>query len=391
MIDIDEHFEKGTAVYEYASQAIDQLNAARAAGLNEQADRLEDSFLQSIISLRKTNGTDPSGFNAVRQSIGELTPVIEQQRKSQINFQTAESRIDAVLNQAGAAGANVPNEVLKAVRIAKLNKNAEALDSYAEGIEETNKIFLTEKSKSQPKEQVSLATLNPFEQERLSSLAAMKKIDPNQIADPAVFNELAQEVKKREAVETQARKIFRRLQAARELYASPELMNEFGDTKPTQWTQTLFTTGDNALHAALLGQLKGGDLAQGMAEVKAATGTSAGMAVEETKALANSISALGPDLPPEAAQKKLKQVIDDAKFALERLGVDQELIKNKTSGDDVLANKTKYLLPDERKFHLGVSGSSTGNSSSGISTSTERLRAITPQINQSPRTRITGE
>jgi len=101
---------------------------------------------------------------------------------------------------------------------------------------------------------------------------------------------------------------------------------------------------------------RGGDLAKGMDDLKAATGTAAGMAVEETKALANSISALDTDLSPQDAGKKLLQVIEDAKFTLERLGVDKELIGydkdgKSTMGQKVLANDEKYLLPDERRFY----------------------------------------
>jgi len=178
----------------------------------------------------------------------------------------------------------------------------------------------------------------------------------SELSNPTRYNQLVKEVKQRGKVEAQARKVYTRLEAARELYNNPELMNEFGDMKPTQWAQSLFTTGDNALHKSLMGQLKGGDLAKGMDDLKAATGTAAGMAVEETKALANSISALDTDLSPQDAGKKLLQVIEDAKFTLERLGVDQELIGydkdgKSTMGQKVLANDEKYLLPDERRFY----------------------------------------
>jgi hypothetical protein len=174
--------------------------------------------------------------------------------------------------------------------------------------------------------------------------------------------------------ETQARKIFRRLGAARELLTNSEAMNEFGDSMPTNWVQRLFATSDDALQTSLLGQLKGGDLAQGMAEVKAATGTAAGMAVEETKALANSISALNTDLNYKDAQKKLKQVIDDAKFALGRLGVDPLTYSDKKASDRVLSNQEKYLFRDERDYQ----NKRVPTSSSG-SIATQRLGEMTRQ------------
>jgi len=385
-----DYFKEGSEGYIQTKQALDIINAGREAGLPNM-DQYENDLKASIALAKQSGWKQWGGFDASRQNINSLVPQLQGQIKSKNEYSQAKGQAETLFELTKSKGIVLTPNQSSTIENILQSGNTDQLKITADQLKNTLEMSNKPVAETQGKGDNKAVELNPFEQERVVNLARMREINPEQLKDPAVFGELAQEVKKRESVETQARKIFRRLQAARELYASPELMNEFGDTKPTQWTQTLFTTGDNALHAALLGQLKGGDLAQGMAEVKAATGTAAGMAVEETKALANSISALGPDLPPEAAQKKLKQVIDDAKFALERLGVDQELIKNKTSGDDVLANKTKYLLPDERKFHLGVSGSSTGNSSSGISTSTERLRAITPQINQSPRTRITGE
>ena len=98
------------------------------------------------------------------------------------------------------------------------------------------------------------------------------------------------------------------------------------------------------------------------------------MAVEETKALAKSISALETDLAPKDARKKLLQVIEDAKFTLERLGVDSELIgydkDKKSMGQKVLANDEKYLLPDERRFYGNTK--LDGNTKSDPFTSTIR-------------------
>jgi len=374
MINPDEHFAKGSSGHEMTSQAVAEINRARKAGLTTDADRLESNLNASIITLRKSGGKDINGFNTMIKSIGGLALQIESVNKSKNDAEKTASGISTTLGTAYALGVNVDPTVRDGITRALELGDTPRVKVFDDTLQALIKIKTEEKPVSTSEEED--LQLNPFEKQRLYGLAAMnlqnqgvtgtpeefKKALSSELSDPTKYKQLAQEVKKREMVETQARKIYRRLEAARELYSNSELMNEFGDTKPTQWAQTLFTTSDNALHAALLGQLKGGDLAQGMAEVKAATGTAAGMAVEETKALASSISALDKDLSPEAAQKKVLQVINDAKFALERLGVDPELIKandgtGKSPGQRVLGNKEKFLLPDERQFYGGMKSS----------------------------------
>lgn len=402
-INIDEHFQKGTEIYELASQAVNQLDAARQSGLNAEADRLESNFLQSIINLRKSKGVDATGFNAVAKSIGGLAPQIESVRKSQNDYNKMASGISTTLGTAYALGVNVDPVVRDGITRALEMEDAARIKVFDSTIQALIKAKTEEKPQSQTKEED--AQLNQFEQQRVYGLAAMdvkskgkfKNTEEfnnavvSKLSDPNEYAKLTRDVKKREMVETQARKIYRRLEAARELYSNAELMNEFGDTMPTQWTQTLFKTSDNALHKALLGQLKGGDLAQGMAEVKAATGTAAGMAVEETKALASSISALDQDLSPDDAKKKVLQVINDAKFALERLGVDPELIRakdktkdltGKSPGERILANEEKFLLPDERKFYKNIESDPSAAAREATYLDIERMKGMNTLFKQ---------
>jgi hypothetical protein len=384
MINPDEHFAKGSSGHEMTSQAVAEIDRARKAGLTAEADRLESNLNASIITLRKSGGKDVNGFNTMIKSIGELGPQIESVNKSRADAEKTASGISTTLGTAYALGVNVDPTIKDGITRALELGDSPRVKVFDDTLQALIKIKTEEKPVSTSKNEE--LQLNPFEQQRLYGLAAinlqkqgvtgtpeeLQKAISSELSDPAKYKQLAQEVKKREMVETQARKIYRRLEAARELYSNAELMNEFGDTKPTQWAQTLFTTGDNALHAALLNQLKGGDLSQGMQEIKEATGTAAGMALEETKALANSISALEKDLAPEDAKKKVLQVINDAKFALERLGVDPELIQSKgrfkeSPGQRVLGNKEKFLLPDERQFY-GIMGSSPSVKSSEAET-----------------------
>lgn len=416
-INIDEHFEKGTSGYEVTSQALSDINQARGTGdprLIAEADRLEANLEASIINARKSNGKDVTGFNAVLKSIGGLTPqiqaiVTEKNKLQEKEQKTGEavSELLANIKLTGGGGEDKKEGILMALNVnpdgtPKGPPDLAAVRILNQQFESERKAS-PEQTKGKPPAQKE--ELTPFEQRRVQDLAAMKLksqggFEDNEqftqalvskLSDPNEYGKLVTEAKKRDIIETQARKIFTRLQAARELYANSELMGEFGDTKPTEFGQWLVTSGDDALMKSLLGQLKGGDLAKAMEDMRTVAGTAAGMAQPETEALQNSISALKGDLSWEAAQKKLLQIINEGKYTLERLGVDTDLLKDKKTGDDIIANKVKYLLPDERSYHMGGSDTSMGKSGSGISSSDERLRSLTPQINKSPRTRIVPE
>lgn len=387
-----DYFKEGSEGYVQTKQAIDIINAGREAGLPNM-DQYENDLKASIGLAKQSGWKQWDGFDSNRKVISSLVPQIQSVVQSKNDYNKLTSGISTTLGTAYALGVDVPPTIRDGITRALEMEDAPRVKIFDDTLQALIKARGEEKTAPKPKDQVGAEELSPFEQQRVYNLAAMKLKSQGEFKDneefnravalklsnPDEFGKLATEAKKRDMVETQARKVFRRLQAARELYASPELMNEFGDMKPTNWPQGWLNTRDHSLHAALLEQLKGGDLAQGMAEVKSATGTAAGMAVEETKALAASISALKSELAPEDAQKKVLQVINDAKFTLERLGIDPELIKDKTSGDRVLANEIKYLLPDERSFNMGRS-----TTSRGVSAETEALINITEGLkNQS--------
>lgn len=404
----EDYFKPGSVAFIQAQEAINVINAAKAAGLPE-AEQYEKSFMSSLDLVK--NNSNWSGFDANRKAISGLAQQVQNVATEKNKLQEKEQKTSEAVSEllaniklTGGGGEDKKEGIMMALNINPDGTPKGPPDLAAVRI--LNEQFANsrkdspEQAKAKPQPQKE--ELTPFEQRRVQDLAAMKLksqggFEDNEqftqalvskLSDPNEYGKLVTEAKKRDIIETQARKIFTRLQAARELYANSELMGEFGDTKPTEWAQWLFTSGDDALMKSLVEQLKGGDLAKGMEEMKAVAGTAAGMAEPETRALAASISALKPDLPWEAAQSKLLQVINDAKYTLERLGVDTDLIKDKKSGDNVLANKVKYLLPDERSYHLGGAGVSTGNSGSGISSDDERLRSLTPQINQSPNTGV---
>lgn len=130
MINVDEHFSKGSAGHEIASQALSQINQARDAGLNAEADRLEASLEASIINLRKSKGKDVSGFNTVLKSIGGLAPQVQAVAKEKNEISSLGSQIDSTITLFESSGGKLTEEQLAAIAAAKEQGNKAALNTY---------------------------------------------------------------------------------------------------------------------------------------------------------------------------------------------------------------------------------------------------------------------
>jgi len=360
MIKLDDHFDRGTEGYVMASQALDQINAARNAGLKDQANQLEAGFEQSIINLRRSGGMDASGFNAYREQAANLLRQTadvakEQKTASEIDFLT--KRFEVLSKEANSAGIKIDPGRIQAMSdflnsgqtgqastmLSDISKPiTDALNLKREGAEKLS----TEAAKT-------MRELPLNQKKELTNLVDIKlasgEVTSDALSDPSNKLALASEAKMRDQAKLQAREVFNRLQSAQELLSNAEYMGEFGDAPSTNWLQSMFASGDQAATEAKVEKLKGGDLAEGMKRIKEETGTASGMAVEETKALQASINDLKLNLSPKEAEKALRKIVDSARFTLNRLGVDQEL----TSVDgtaNVLSNKEKYILEDERAY-----------------------------------------
>lgn len=130
MINVDEHFSKGSAGHEIASQALSQINQARDAGLNTEADRLEASLEASIINLRKSKGKDVSGFNTVLKSIGGLAPQVQAVAKEKNEISSLGSQIDSTITLFESSGGKLTEEQSAAIAAAKEQGNKAALSTY---------------------------------------------------------------------------------------------------------------------------------------------------------------------------------------------------------------------------------------------------------------------
>jgi hypothetical protein len=131
-----DYFKEGSTSYVQTKQALDVINAAKAAGLPEAEQYQKD--LESSISLaRKSGWRDFSGFDATRKAISGLMPRVEAMSQAEGSVQNITSGIDASIGLIRSSGGNVSEETIKAIDQAKASRNPAALKALQENIGKT--------------------------------------------------------------------------------------------------------------------------------------------------------------------------------------------------------------------------------------------------------------
>ena len=142
MINIDDHFIKGSSGYETTSQALAEINRARQTGdpnLVAEADRLEANLEAAIFNAKKSKGKDFSGFNAVVKSVGGLGPqvnLVTENKNKQIDVI---NRVDNALALSQEIKNTIAPETLARLDLAKQSGNIKEIESISNYIDDTNK------------------------------------------------------------------------------------------------------------------------------------------------------------------------------------------------------------------------------------------------------------
>tara|TARA_R110000868_G_C10826707_1_gene759037 strand:+ start:104 stop:1153 length:1050 start_codon:yes stop_codon:yes gene_type:complete len=155
MINIDDHFDKGTEGYVMASRALSQINAARGAGLEDQANELESGFEQAILSLRRSGGQDASGFKMYLKEAEGLAKTASSVAKGQNELGKVISRLNVSHDEIKRLGGNIPKQNVDAIQNAAKSGDVNVLnaqlklmdDSLAAKISETAKLNTPEAQK----------------------------------------------------------------------------------------------------------------------------------------------------------------------------------------------------------------------------------------------------
>jgi hypothetical protein len=137
----------------------------------------------------------------------------------------------------------------------------------------------------------------------------------------AAINKAAKRVGDRSAAEA----ILSRFDTAQKLANHPEGYKVFGKSIPEATLRELARTQGDVY--ALYNNLKGQDLVQAMRDIKAQSGTAAGMSEKETMALQSAVNDLGLAQDWKSAQSTLMRIASDSVRAGKKLGLDESVFE----------------------------------------------------------------
>ena len=177
----------------------------------------------------------------------------------------------------------------------------------------------------------------------------------------AAINKAAKRVGDRSAAYT----ILSRFDTAQKLANHPEAYKVFGQSIPQQKLDELARTQGGVY--ALYNNLKGQDLVQAMRDIKAQSGTAAGMSEKETMALQRAVNDLDLVQDWKSAQQTLMRISSDSVRAGKKLGLDESVFevmpmtpatdttpaskRQKTKAEDILNNPESVpLFRDEIQY-----------------------------------------
>jgi hypothetical protein len=188
----------------------------------------------------------------------------------------------------------------------------------------------------------------------------MSETEYNQ-RNQAAITKAAKRVGDRSAAYT----ILSRFDTAQKLANHPEAYKVFGQSLPQQKLDELARTQGGVY--ALYNNLKGQDLVQAMRDIKAQSGTAAGMSEKETMALQRAVNDLDLVQDWKSAQQTLMRISSDSVRAGKKLGLDESVFevmpmtpatdttpaskRQKTKAEDILNNPESVpMFRDEIEY-----------------------------------------
>ena len=352
IIDPSKYAEKGSKIEALISNA----NRIAEEGVKSGVDQAKVGQFMSGIE-RSLQAGDIGGLTANYATLDDSIRSAITQNKTASEIDFLSKRFDVLNKEAGSVGISIDPEKIQVVsnllNAGQVGPATTAMNDIAKPITEALNLKREGAAKLSTEAAKTMRELPLNQKRELNNLVNIKlasgEVTPDALKDPSNSLALATEAKMRDQSKLQAREVFSRLQTVQELLSNAEYMGEFGDAPSTNWIQSLYSSGDQTAMEAKLGKLKGGDLVEGIQILKERTGSAAGLAQSETAALQESINDLKSNLSPKEAEKALRKIFENARFTLNRLGVDPEL----TSIDgtaNVLSNKEQYILEDERAY-----------------------------------------
>jgi hypothetical protein len=246
----------------------------------------------------------PQGAAATDQSLAYQTPQPQPERKSAgLGIMAKESQ----LKQAQSSAEELRKLTELAPRKAKLYEAA------------LNQAYQDPKT-APSQDVVDEAKLQLLMQPESKGPQVMSEDEYNQ-RNVALINKAQKRVGDRSAAEV----ILSHFDVIQQLANHPEGSQVFGKSIPESKLRELASTEGSVL--ALYNNLKGRDLVQAMRDIKAQSGTAAGMSEKETMALQRAVNELDRAQDWKSAQKTLMRISSGAIRAGKKLGLDEEVFE----------------------------------------------------------------
>jgi len=181
----EDYFQPGSVPFIQAQEAINVINAAKAAGL-PQAEQYEKSFMSSLDIVRKNN--DWSGFDANRQAIAGLAPQINAVAQQNTKTNDLVSSINNALAIGQEYGTQYSPESSTRIEQALVSKDPALLENTLKFINDTNegaksikteaeKLKLQENIKSEAKQKESAVATSAAIDKSVQFIGLLDKLE----------------------------------------------------------------------------------------------------------------------------------------------------------------------------------------------------------------------
>lgn len=299
---------EGTESQAVALQVAELAKQARLLGLNEQADAMTKALYFSIKNKNEL------GFKAAKSLALGVMESVKSAREQKQKVNESASRIKSILGFAKDSQMTIDPALISSAAMMEKNGDAAGLDELT-GLLKGN---ITRQAESQTKLQEAQAK---------GTMSSTAQVEANKIMAEQLLNQFHN---------------------AQRILNDPENYKAFTGNPFEQKANEIRGIGNNV--KSYYNSISGYNLAKGMAEIKAATGTAAGMSEGETKAFQQAQSALNINQDWSNAAESLNIFNSTIIRSLKKLGVRNQYLTPQGAQDWLLNTDVSRPLLDSEEI-----------------------------------------
>ena len=327
---------EGTESQAVALQVAELAKQARLLGLNEQADAMTKALYFSIKNKNEL------GFKAAKSLALGVMESVKSAREQKQKVNESASRIKSILGFAKDSQMTIDPALISSAAMMEKNGDAAGLDELT-GLLKGN---ITRQAESQTKLQEAQAK---------GTMSSTAQVEANKIMAEQLLNQFHN---------------------AQRILNDPENYKTFTGNPLEQKANEIRGIGNNV--KSYYNSISGYNLAKGMAEIKAATGTAAGMSEGETKAFQQAQSALNINQDWSNAAESLNIFNSTIIRSLKKLGVRNQYLTPQGAQDWLLNTDVSRPLLDSEEIPSQPVAAPKSNPVVPPSTTTQSLSSLAP-------------